>query len=105
MKKRAPLTNKTKQDSQITTKHRYSNSLVAQRERLLTRLKDGAVSTIQARHELDIIAPAPRIYELRHDFGYNIATHWQTEETPEGHSHRIASYVLLSGKFTGSVNL
>ena len=102
---KTPLTQKGKQSSKITTKHSHSNSLIVQRARLLRRLKIEPVTTIQARHELDILAPAPRIYELRHKFGHNILTYWQVEETPEGKPHRVALYVLLSGKYKGSTTL
>lgn len=72
------------------------NTASAQRARLLTALIKGPVSTIKARHELDILAPAPRVYELRHIEGMKIITHWRTEVTPEGFSHRVGEYVLQS---------
>lgn len=93
------------QGFQKTSQKSYSSSLTAQRSRLLKRLEVAPVTTIQARHELDILAPAPRIYELRHNYGHNIQTHWQVEETPEGKPHRVALYVLLSGKYRGSATL
>lgn len=102
--KKAPLTNKGQQGFQITIQHSYSSSLTAQRARLLKRLEEAPVTTIQARHQLDILAPAPRVYELRHNYGYNIVTYWQTQQTPEGHSHRVASYVLFPGKYVGRAN-
>ncbi len=77
-------------------KNKYCSSATAQRARLLTALRKGPVSTIKARHELDILAPAPRIYELRHLEGLKITTHWRTETTPEGFTHRVAEYVLHS---------
>jgi len=98
-------TSNNQQGSQKTSQKSYSNSLVAQRARLLQRLKIAPVTTIQARHELDIFAVAPRIYELRHNFGHNIHTHWRVDITPEGKSHRVALYVLLSGKYQGSAKL
>jgi len=78
-----------------------NTNLAAQRERLLSALLDAPVSTVQARHELNILAPAPRIYELRHDHGKNIITNWIVSITPEGYKHRVAEYVLLSGKWEG----
>jgi hypothetical protein len=93
MKKKSPTPDrKPSQDS----KHSHSNTVSAQRARLLAALKHGPVSTIKARHELDIIAPAPRVHELRHREGLKIITLWRTEATPEGCSHRVAEYVLLS---------
>lgn len=53
-----------------------------------------SISTIEARRDLDILSPAPRIKELRED-GHRIETHWSTEETELG-THRVARYVLFS---------
>jgi len=78
-----------------------NTNLAAQRERLLNALLKSPISTIQARNELNILAPAPRIYELRHDQGKNIIRNWIIATTPEGYEHRIAEYVLLSGKWEG----
>ncbi|MCP5019076.1 MAG: hypothetical protein GY938_27925 [Ketobacter sp.] len=81
-------------------------NLYAQRQRLLTALrKAGAagITTIQARHELNILAPAPRIFELRHDYGHNIQTFRTTANTPEGRPHRVARYVLLNGKYKEAI--
>ena len=72
-----------------------STRTVDQRTRLLARLKErGSVSTIEARKELDILAPAPRILELRRD-GHNIPLFWQIEETQPGQKHRVGLYVYL----------
>jgi len=54
---------------------------------------------MEARHELDIVAPAPRIFELRHNYGYNIQTFWSVELNPGGGEHRVARYVLTPGKW------
>ncbi|MFK5914051.1 MAG: helix-turn-helix domain-containing protein [Woeseiaceae bacterium] len=81
-----------------------NTNLAAQRERLLSALLDAPVSTVQARHELNILAPAPRVYELRHDQGKNIVTNWIVSITPEGFKHRVAEYVLLSGKWEGNIH-
>ena len=71
-----------------------SNSTEAQRQRLLEYLgKYGSASTIEIRHKLNILAPAPRIFELR-KLGYLIETHWLVDITPEGRKHRVANYVL-----------
>lgn len=48
----------------------YSNDTESQRLRLLEHIQQfGSVTTIEARRDLDVLAPAPRIYELRHWFG------------------------------------
>jgi len=70
-----------------------------QRILLLERLKQKPCTTVEARHELDIVAPAPRIYELRHSYGLNIKTFWTTALNPGGKNHRFAKYALLPGKY------
>lgn len=74
-----------------------SNSVAAQRQRLLQALMHSAVSTIQARRDLDIMMPGARIFELRHKEGHDIRTVWVTEETEAGNPHKIARYILQSG--------
>jgi hypothetical protein len=75
------------------------HSTEAQRSRLLKRLRTKPCSTIEARHELDIVSPAPRIFELRHKDRHNIQTFWTTDTNPGGRKHRVANYVLLSGQY------
>ena len=72
-----------------------------QRLLLLERLRKGACTTFEARHQLDIIGVAPRIFELRHHEGFNIQTHWSYDVNPGGGRHRIASYVLIPGRWKG----
>lgn len=72
------------------------NSAPAQRFRLIDwLLKRGHIDTVEARRELDILAPAARIMELRKR-EYRIETVWIDRETDAGKKHRIARYVLLS---------
>lgn len=80
------------------------NNAIAQRARLLKRLQEKPCTTMDARHELDIVSPAPRVFELRHVYGYNIQTHWSTEYNPGGSKHRVAKYVLLPGHWEGASN-
>jgi hypothetical protein len=77
-----------------------NNSAKSQRSRLLERLRITPLTTFQAQHEQDIPSAAPRIFELRHNYGYNIKTEYTYVNRP-GNSgrHRIANYVLLSGKY------
>jgi hypothetical protein len=78
----------------------YTADTQAQRARLLERLKEqGSVSTIEARHELDIAMPAARVHELRHDYGMNITTKREWITNPGGGKHRFAGYTLLDGKY------
>lgn len=68
-----------------------------QRERLLEALKRGyAVSTFEARRDLDIYYPPARVKELRED-GYQIETHWQIVTTDAGVDHRVGLYVMNQG--------
>lgn len=74
-------------------------SLSAQRKRLLELLRKKPVSTIEARERLNILAPAARVFELRNDHKLNIVTCWAKSNTAQGKMHRIASYVLMPGKY------
>ena len=72
------------------------NSAESQRHRILEFLQSGnSLTTIQARHELDIMHPGMRVCELRKS-GFPIETHWVEDLTPEGGIHRVARYVLAS---------
>ncbi|TVO78448.1 helix-turn-helix domain-containing protein [Sedimenticola selenatireducens] len=95
-KKKSPTNASPKQQQ-------HNNSSDAQRQRLLNSLKKGPVTTLQARSELDILCPATRIYELRHDSRLNIIMHWVTQYTEQGHKHRVGEYVLMPGVFKGGV--
>ena len=79
-------------------RHAHSNTSAAQRQRLLQALMREPVSTIKARHELDIMMPAARIFELRHKHGHEIVTHWIEALNPNGGKHRIAQYALIPKK-------
>lgn len=75
-------------------KHSSSNRAEDQRQRLLQRLGEGAISTIEARRDLDIMMPAARVHELRHNHGHHIETVWVQQATDCGKVHRVALYVL-----------
>ena len=97
-KKKAPTTRRGHKDTTNDT------STQAQRQRLLMALIEAGadgITTIQARHELNILAPAPRVHELRHSHGRNIKTIPTIETTPEGYEHKVARYVLMPGAFKG----
>ena len=87
---------KVKEKKQVFDQNRKS-----QQQRLLAKLREKTLTTVEARHELDILEVAARIAELRHDYGYNIHTHWSNGDNPGGGRHRIAKYVLLPGKYEG----
>ena len=77
-----------------------NNTSHNQRLRLLNYLKThGTITTLQARSELDILAPAARIWELRHRQGHNIKRVNVADYTKAKHKHTgIAKYVLVSEK-------
>ena len=75
--------------------HSTGNAAADQRQRLLQRLADGSVSTIETRRDLDILAPAARVFELRHHYGYDIQTVWVRQATDCGRVHRVALYQLF----------
>ncbi len=75
----------------------FDTSSESQRARLLEWLKKRPISTIEARHRLDILGVAPRIFELRHWFGYNIKTHFVNDSNPGGGRHRVGHYILFPG--------
>lgn len=85
---------------QGNSNHNLNNiTLSAQRQRLLVWLQEKPITTLQARQELNILSPAARVFELRHQFGFNIQTMWVEEFTPGGYKHRIAKYVLTPGRY------
>ncbi|MEH6814782.1 MAG: helix-turn-helix domain-containing protein [Motiliproteus sp.] len=78
------------------------NSTAAQCLRLQAALQEvGAIgiTTIEAREKHDIMQPAARIWELRHNHGLNIATVRTQAINAQGHKHSNARYVLLPGEW------
>jgi len=83
-----------------TTSPTNSNATAIQRQRLENYFRThGCITTFEAQAKLDIVCPAARVYELRHQKDLNIQTHWETDHTPQGKPHRVAKYVLLSGSY------
>lgn len=71
------------------------NSCAAQRQRLLEWLRlHGSINTLTARRDLDILAPAARIIELRKK--YRIDTVMVKRTTDCGKLHSVALYALIS---------
>ena len=77
-----------------------NNTSHNQRLRLLDYLKThGTITTLQARSELDILALAARIFELRHNYGYRINKVDIADYTEANRKHTgIAKYVLVREK-------
>ncbi len=74
-----------------------SNSASDQRARLLEHLKAyGSGTTIELRKNLDIMMPAARVHELRHQHGLQIDLVWVHQHTDAGKLHRVGKYILQS---------
>lgn len=72
-------------------------STAAQRARILQFLQSGKpLTTLYARHYLNVMHPAARVMELR-KAGHNIVTHRRKDSDTAGRTHSVAEYVLLSG--------
>ena len=99
MKNQKSPTQTTGQGIKKVNKQNYDTNVSVQRARLLAWLREKPVTTIEARRHLDILAPAPRVYELRHNENFNIKMHWCDEITDQGITHRVARYVLHPGKY------
>lgn len=90
------MTDKNKADQSASLKKTQVNhtSAEAQRTRLLAHLKQCAVDTISARRDLNILAPAARVKELR-QAGHPIQTQRMTLTDEQGRTHHgIALYYL-----------
>lgn len=74
---------------------RIDLSAEAQRMRLLARLRSAPVTTLEARRELEVLAPAARIWELR-AMAYGIDTVRVSQASETGIKHNVALYVLRS---------
>jgi len=72
-----------------------STDAALQRQRILERLRESPATTIELRGELDVMMPAARIFELRHDFGYEIDKTMVQDETKPDHEHTVALYSLV----------
>ena len=85
------------EQGQYNTKNLTDLSTAAQRARVLHHLQNHrALTTLQARHLLNVMHPAARVMELR-ESGYKIITRWRWDADSEGRLHRVAEYVLMPG--------
>jgi hypothetical protein len=72
-------------------------SAAAQRARILDYLQNHrALTTLKARHLLNVMHPAARVMELR-KHGHNIITNRRKDADSEGRLHSVAEYVLMPG--------
>jgi len=77
-----------------------SASTVSQRESLLSWLLNvGHITTQEARENLEITSPAPRIFELK-ALGWRIETKMVEWRSHRGITHKIAKYILTGKKGT-----
>ncbi|MCK4870025.1 MAG: hypothetical protein KAS93_02835 [Gammaproteobacteria bacterium] len=81
--------------SKIDLTRFHDTSSESQRQRLLKLLRKRPVTTVEARHSLNIMAPAPRVFELRHNHGHEIRMEMVRDYTPEGFKHCFARYTLV----------
>lgn len=72
----------------------HPNSSAAQRQRLLVALRQGPITTFDARGRCDVMPPGGRVMELRR-MGHSIATIWTVETSDFGRPHRVGKYVLM----------
>ncbi len=80
----------------------YGASVQQQCQRILEALREigsEGLSTIQVREDLDVMMPGARIYELRHEQGYNIQLIWNREKNAQGNEHICGRYILFPGKW------
>lgn len=83
-------------------KNNRNHSTVIQRSKLLTALRESGsqgLTTIQCREQLDIMMPGSRVYELRHNYGYNILLIWDKAKNAQGNEHFCGRYILFPGKW------
>ncbi len=78
-----------------------STLLIDQRKRVLSALEQShrGLTTIELRELHDVMMPAARVHELRHQQGKNIKTIFSRARNAQGYEHTVAQYVLLDGKW------
>jgi len=67
-------------------------------------VKHVRLTTLQAREELGVMSPAPRVLELRR-MGHKIVTHRRYDRDITGRNHYQGEYVLMSGGSKESANV
>lgn len=73
------------------------NTADQQRQRLSLYLHThGSITTCEARRELDILAPAARVMELRRG-GLKIDLVWVEDFSEVGKMHKVGRYILKGG--------
>jgi hypothetical protein len=95
---------KKKATPKSSPKQSQCNGTSAQQQcqKVLIALREASsdgLSTIQIREDLDCMMPAARIYELRHEQGFNIKLIWNREKNAQGNEHTCGRYILFPGKW------
>ena len=94
-KKENPFTGQGLGATQQSQNH--PNTADQQRQRLSLYLHThGSITTCEARRELDILAPATRVMELRRG-GLEIDLVWVDDFSEVGKIHRVGRYILKGG--------
>lgn len=81
----------------------HRNSAAAQRKCVIEALRafPKGLTTIELRERFDVMMPAARVHELRWRYFHNIKTISVRDTNAQGNTHRVARYVLRSGKWRG----
>ena len=88
--------NKATEAAQKVTLNRNDSSASNARAIIIQALRTGPKTTIQLREQWGVMAPAPRILELKLR-GFNIITVPVSAYTADGVQHRgVARYILLA---------
>jgi len=78
---------------------KLSSNTGNQQQRILKYLQENrAMTTVQAREDLDIFHPGARIQELREQ-GHDIITNRRPVATDKGSHKAVAEYVLMETNF------
>lgn len=83
----------------MTTQNQFDPGETAkahQRAALLAALREGPITTLEARDALGVMHPAARVLELRR-LGHVIVTLRRRVVDAEGRAHTSAAYVLNEG--------
>lgn len=97
-KNKGAVAQTTTPKAKITKLKFNDNSAHNQRLKILDWMfEKNSITTAQARENLDIMSPAPRILELR-KAGYQIVTVWDSWTSEYEIKHRVARYVLTQKK-------
>ena len=80
-----------------SSKQTHPNAASAQRQRIAEYLlKHGSADTEELRMQADVYHPPARILEMRHRYGWDIATVYVRRETAAcGRVHRVGRYLLV----------